>query len=110
MERQSDAVIGDAVLWEIVGADFFGAVAGFDLSAALGGKCGLTLLLFLLIQAGAKNAHGFRAILDLRFFVLLGNDKSAGNVGDADGGIRGVDRLAARTGRTEGVDTQVLGF
>ncbi len=35
VERQADAVIGDAVLREIVGADFFGAVAGFYLPAIL---------------------------------------------------------------------------
>src|SRR5207247_4454476 len=54
----------------------FGAVASFDLPAALGGESGLALLLFLLVQAGAENAHGFGAILDLRLFVLLRNDRS----------------------------------
>src|SRR5206468_3478819 len=101
MERQADAVVGDAVLREIVGADFFGAVAGFYLPAALGGESHLALFLFLLVEARAKNAHGFGAILDLRFFVLLGNDQAAGNVRDADGGIGGVDGLAARAGRAE---------
>src|SRR4029077_6346486 len=65
---------------------------------------------FLLIEPGAENAHGFGAILDLRFFVLLRNDEAAGNVGDAHGGISGVDGLAAGTGRAEGVNAQVLGF
>src|SRR5256885_13119287 len=110
MERQADAVIGYAVLREIVGADFFGAVAGFDLSTAFGGERGLALLLLLFVEARAKNTHGLRAILDLGFFVLLGNDQPAGNVRDADGGIGGVDGLAAGAGRTEGVDAQVLGF
>src|SRR5882724_2606715 len=104
VKRQADAVIGDAVLREIVGADFFGAVAGFDLAAALGGKSGLALLLLLLVQASAENAHGFGAILDLRFLVLLRNDEAAGNVRDAHGGIRRVDGLAAGAGRAEGVN------
>src|SRR6266436_7308526 len=110
MKRLAYVVIGDAVLREIVSADFFGAVAGFDLTAALGGEGGLALLLFLLVQAGAKNAHGFGAILDLRFFVLLGNDQAAGNVRDAHGGIRGVDGLSAGAGRAEGINAQILGF
>src|SRR6266403_339594 len=110
MERQADAVIGDAILREIVSADFFGAVAGFDLAAALGGKSRLALLLFLLVEAGAENAHGFGAILDLRFFVLLRDDQAAGNVRDTHGGVGGVHGLAAGTGGTEGVDAQILGF
>src|SRR6266702_5213097 len=79
VERQADAMIGHAVLGEIVGADFFGAVAGLDLPAALGGESRLTFFLLLFVQARAKNAHGLGAILDLRFFVLLGNDEAAGN-------------------------------
>src|SRR5229473_5112270 len=110
MERQADAMIGDAVLREIIGADFFGAVAGFDLAAALGGEGGLALLLLLLVEAGAENAHGFGAILDLRFLILLRNDESAGDMRNAYGGIRGVDGLSAGAGRAEGIDAQVLGF
>src|SRR5437667_7483405 len=110
VERQADAVIGDAVLRDIVGADFLGAVAGLDLPAAFGGESGLALFLLLLVQARAENAHGFGAILDLRFFVLLGNDEYTRNVRDAHGGVCGVDGLAAGAGRTERVDTQILGF
>src|SRR6266446_2072525 len=110
MERQADAVIGYAVLREIVGADFFGAVAGFDLSTAFGGERGLALLLLLFVEARAKNTHGLRAILNLRFFVLLGNDEPAGNVRDAHGGIGGVDGLAARAGRTERINAQIFRF
>src|SRR5260370_27767845 len=95
MKRHADAVIGDAVLREIVGADFFGAVAGFDLSAALGGEGGLALFLFLLVEAGAEDAADFRAIVGLGFFVLLGNDEAAGNGRDAHRGMSGGDGLAA---------------
>src|SRR5258708_36667368 len=48
MERQADAVIGDTILREIGGADFFGALAGCDLPAALLGDRGLPLILPLL--------------------------------------------------------------
>src|SRR5882762_11641360 len=46
VKRKTDAVIGDTVLREVVGADFFGAVAGFDLAAAFGAECGLLLFQF----------------------------------------------------------------
>src|ERR1700719_1400484 len=110
MQGQADAVIGYAILRIVVGADFLGAVAGFDLSAALGGQGGLLFFHFLFIEAGAQDAHGFGAIFDLRFFVLLRDDQAAGNVRDAHGGVSGVHGLAAGTGGTEGVDSQVLGF
>src|ERR1700680_4707826 len=110
MQRQADAVIGYAILRIVVGANFFGAVAGFDLAAALGGQGGLLLFHFEFVEAGAKDAHGFGAILDLGFFVLLGDDQAAGNVGDAHGGVGGVHRLAAGTGGAESVDAKILGF
>src|SRR6267142_21713 len=110
MQGQADAVIGYPVLRVVVGADFFGAVAGLDLSAALRGQGGLLLFHFLFVETGAKNAHGFGAIFDLRFFVLLGDDQATGNVRDAHGGIGGVHGLAAGTGGAEGVDAQIFGF
>src|SRR6267142_2165610 len=110
MQGQADAVIGYPVLRVIVGVDFFGAVAGLDLSAALGGQGGLLLFHFLFVEASAEHAHGFGAIFDLRFFVLLGDDQAAGNVGDAYGGVGGVHGLAAGTGGAESVDAQIFGF
>src|SRR5260370_21525522 len=108
IESESDAAIGNAVLGEIVGADFFGAVAGLDLPAAFGGESGLPLLLLLFVQARSENTHGLGTVFDLRFFVLLGNDQTAGNVRDSYGGIRRVHRLPARTGRAEGIDAQIF--
>ena len=75
VQGETDAVIGDAVLRKIVGADFFGAVAGLDLAAALGGEELVLLFLLHFVEAGAKDAHGFGAILDLRFLVLLRDDQ-----------------------------------
>src|SRR5882757_2974044 len=103
-------MIGDAILREVVGADFFGAVAGFDLAAAFGAESGLLFFQFHFVEARAQNAHGLSAIFDLRFFVLLRDDEAAGKVGDADGGVGGVYRLTAGAGRAEGIDAQILGF
>src|SRR5258706_2364989 len=43
MERQADAVIRDAVLREVVGANFLAAVAGAYSRAPLRAECGLLL-------------------------------------------------------------------
>src|SRR5260370_24052673 len=110
MECQADAVIGYAILREIVGAYFFGAVAGFDLATAYAGERGLPLLLLLFVEARAENAHSFRAILDLGFFVLLRDDQSAGDMRDADGGIGGVNGLAAGAVREERISAQIFCF
>src|SRR5437762_423600 len=110
MQRQADAVIGHAILGKIVRADFFGAVAGFDLAAPLGHDGGLLLFLLHFIEARAKNAHGFGAIFNLRFLVLLRNDEPAGDMRDAYRRIRCVHGLAAGTGRAERINAQILGL
>src|SRR5579859_3748193 len=110
VESQADAVIRHAVLRKIVGADFFGAVAGSDLAAALRANGGLLLLEFLFVEASTQNAHSLRAILDLRFFVLLRNNQATGNVCDTHRGISGVHGLPAGAGRTKGIDPQILRF
>src|SRR5260370_25269523 len=110
MHGEADAVIGRAILRVVVGADFFGAIAGLDLAAALGGDGGLLFFLLHFVETGAENAHGLGAIFDLRFFILLRDDQAAGNVRDTHCGIGGVGGLAAGTGRTKGVDAQVFGF
>ena len=48
-------------------------------------------------------------ILMLRALVLAGYDDAGGRVGDADGGVGGVDVLAASARGAEGVDAQVGG-
>ena len=52
----------------------------------------------------------FGPIFDLRFFILLGDYQSRGDVCDAHGGIGRVHGLSARSRGTEGVDAQILGF
>src|SRR5579859_307496 len=103
-------MVGDAVLGIVVGADFFGAVAGFDLATALGADGGLLFFEFHLVEAGTKDAHGFCTIFDLGFFILLRDDEPRRQVGDAHSRVRGVDGLTAGAGRAESVDAQILGF
>ena len=66
------------------------------------------LLQLHLVEARAQHLHRLRLVLDLRLLVLLRDDEAARDVGDADGGVGGVDALAAGAARAEGVDAQVL--
>ena len=97
-------MIGDPVLWEIIGADFTGPVAGAYLAFPLGGNGGVLLLLLGLVQLGAENFHGPVLVVILAALVLALHHRAGGQVGDADGGFRFVDVLAAGAGGAEGVD------
>src|SRR5262249_45152933 len=55
VERQIDAVVADAALREIVGADALGAVAGADLAAPLGGAGGVALLPLGVVEPAAQH-------------------------------------------------------
>ena len=69
------------------------------------------LLAFLeleLVEAGAQDLHGGLAVLDLGLFVLAGHDCPGGEVGDADGGVGGVDALAAGSAGAVDVDAEVF--
>ena len=71
VQRQPDAVIGKPVLREVIRANFFLAIAGLDLPTPFRHDRRLLLLLLQFVKTRAQNTHCFRAILDLRFFVLL---------------------------------------
>ena len=109
VEGQVDAVVGQAVLREIVGADALGAVAGADLRLAFGGQLVVLLLALEGQQPGAEDAHGLVVVAVLRALVLAGDDQARRQVGQAHGGLGLVDLLAARAGRAEVVDAQLLG-
>jgi len=103
-------VVGESVLGEVVGANFFGAVTRADHGFTLGGfGFGFFALLFV-EEFGAEHFHGGGAVFVLGAFVLTLDDYAGGNVGDADGGVGGVDVLAAGSGGAIGVDSEVFGF
>ena len=68
------------------------------------------LLLFELdfVEAGAQHALGLGAILDLRFFVLAGDDQAGRQVRDAHRRIGRVHRLSAGARGAERIDAHVL--
>src|SRR5437667_11738955 len=72
MQRQADAMVGDAVLREVVRPDLLAAVAGADHGTPLRPYLFLLLLELHLIEARAEHAQRLGAILNLRFFVLAG--------------------------------------
>ena len=109
MERQPDAVIGEAVLGKVVGANLLATLASADHRVALLGD-GLALLLLLhLEQAAAQHLQGPLPVLDLRLLVLAGNDQARRQMSDAHGGVGSVDRLAAGTRLAERVHADFLG-
>ena len=56
VQRQIDAVIGDAALRKIIGADALRAVAGADLAAPVGGALGVELAALGVVQLGAQTS------------------------------------------------------
>ena len=102
------AVVGDAVLREVVGADPLGAVDGADLAAAGVAGGGVGLLLGGGQQPGAQDAHRLLLVLQLALLVLAADHDPGRDVGDADRGVGGVDALAARAAAAEDVDAQVV--
>src|SRR5260221_341964 len=56
-QRQTNSMIGDPILWEIVGANLFSASARSDETAAMGGIFLGLFLLFLFQQTGPENCQ-----------------------------------------------------
>ena len=88
-------MIGDAVLFEIIGANLLRAIAACRPASGAGRNAVLLLLAFDFEQPRSQDAHGLFAVLDLRFFVLHRDHGVCGQVGDAHGGVGRVDRLAS---------------
>src|SRR5580704_475186 len=95
VEREVDAMVGDAPLRKIVGADALGAVARPDLAAPIGGALGVALLPLGVVEPGAQGRHRLRPVAVLRA-LLLHHDRDAGrDVRHAHRGLGLVDVLAA---------------
>src|SRR6185312_4021916 len=93
-ERQVDAVVSDAALREIIGADALAAVAGADLLLAIGGPRGIDALPLGVIDARAQDVHRGGAVLVLRAAVLHHDHDAGRDVGDPDRRFGLVDVLA----------------
>src|SRR5450631_3266878 len=108
VQGQIDAVVGDAALRKIIGADAFRAVARADLPAPVGRALGVKLAALRVVQLGAQHGHRLGFVFMLRALFLYKDDRAGRQMGDADGGFGLVDVLAAGTLRAHGVDLQIV--
>ena len=107
VRRVLDAVVGDAPLGEVVGADLLGPLAGPDLGGARGGQLGLLLGELGLVEARAQHLHRALAVLELRLLVLHRDHDAGRLVRDPDRRVGRVDRLAAGPRGAVDVDLEV---
>src|SRR5687768_15866629 len=66
VEGRADAVVGDAVLGEVVGPNLLGALAGADLRPANLARLLLRAQALSLVEAGAQDGHRPGLVLELR--------------------------------------------
>src|SRR5258708_5534995 len=66
VQSEADAMVGDAVLGEVVGADLFAAVAAAHHAASFGADLFALLFQLQLIEPRPQHALGFGPVLDLR--------------------------------------------
>src|SRR5438874_6952632 len=108
VNRVVNAVIGDAILWEVVGPDLGRAITGAHLRPSLASTGGLLLGDHLVEQARAQHFERLDLVLQLALLVLALHHEIRGQVGDADGAVGRVDALTARSLGAEHVDPEVL--
>src|SRR6266702_4628565 len=105
-----NAMIGDAILGEVVGPDLLGSVPGAHLGPALAGAGRFLLGDHLVEQARAQHLHRPDLVLELALLVLALDHEVRGQVGDAHRAVGRVDALAARPLRAEHVDPEIFVF
>ena len=108
VEREAfDAVVGDAALREIVGADALAAVAAADLQFAFLCLRGVAFGGLGFEQHCFQTLHRFVPVGVLTAFGLRFHDDATWYMGDADRGFGFIDVLAAGAAGAESIDTQV---
>src|SRR5262249_40867782 len=98
MQRKADPVIADAILAEVIRADFLAAIAASNHGSPLVGERLLLLFHFAFVKSGTENAQGFSVVLDLRLLVLTRNNEARRNMCQANRRIRCIYRLPAGSG------------
>jgi hypothetical protein len=108
VEGEADAVVGQAILREVVSADFFLAPGTADEAAPVSGVFRLFFFAFVFEEAGAEDFEGGGFVFLLRAAVLAADDFSGGEVKDLDGGVGGVDALPAGASGAADFDAEIL--
>src|SRR3989442_12632691 len=85
VERDLDAMIGHAVLWKIIGANFLTALSGADLGPAMSCVAGVFFGNFTFEQAGAKDGEGAGFVLLLRALIGATDNQAGWFVDDLNG-------------------------
>src|SRR5215475_8972262 len=93
-----DAVVGQPVLREVVGADLLAPVAGAHLAAAERVPLAGDALLLELVELRPEHAHRHVVVLGLALLLLALHDDAGGLVDEPDRRVGGVDALAAGPG------------
>src|SRR6266853_2967969 len=108
IERQSDAVVGQAVLRKIVGPNFFFAPAGANLSAPLRAVFRRFLLLLPFKQSRPQDRQCLFLVLELTATVLATNNRAGWNVHHLHCRVGGVHTLSARTAGAGNLNPQIF--
>src|SRR2546429_5712032 len=103
-----NAVIGDAVLGEVVRADLLRPVARADLGATLPGARSFLLRQHPVEHPRAQHLQRLDLALQLALLILALHHQAARQVRDAHRTVGRVDTLTTRPARAEHVDPQVL--
>src|SRR5881394_1760263 len=104
MKRQTGAMIGDAVLWKVVSANFFFSPTSADLAAALRAVFFRFLALLSLQQASAQDRERSFLVLDLTATILTTNVCACRNMHHLHSRIGCVHALPTRPA---GADTSI---
>ena len=107
VERQVDAVVGQATLREVVGADAVAAIPAADQPLAFGRFLGGAFAAFLVLQAGLQHLQGLGLVAVLAASILAFRDQAGGQVHHAHGRVGLVDVLTTGAAGAKGVDAQV---
>ena len=95
-------------LREVIGTDTFTSVTGAHLAFTVFSNFALLFLHFNFKKARLQNFHGLFFIFQLGFFILTGYNHSSGLMGNTNRGVGGVYTLAAISGGTVNVDSQIV--
>ncbi len=107
---ESDAMVGDATLGEIVGSDFLAPVARTDLALSQSTALRIRFFLLKLVNLGSENRHCFQLVLRLASFVLACDDDASWLVDNADCSFVLLHVLTTCGTGTEGRNFEVVVF
>src|SRR3984885_14646511 len=110
VQCQVDAVVGDAALGKIIGANAFGPVPGSDLKLTRLRLLGLLLFALAGEEPRPEERERTRSVLVLRALVLAFDHDSRRQVRDANGRIGLVDMLSAGSRGAVRIDAQIRGI